>query len=262
MGSQQTTPINWYDQPIYYDIIFAPDTVRECDFIAAAWQKFGAGRLRRILEPACGSGRLVAELASRGHQVTGFDRNLHMLDFARDRLRQLGRRASLHQGELAAFDVGQNFDLAHCFVSTFKYLLTEADATSHLAHVAAALRPGGLYLLGFHLSDYAHPAGSRERWFGRRGDIDVACTIESRAPQRRQRLEAVRSRLLVRHGRRQQRLATDWQFRTYSVGQVRRLLRQVPSLSHLATFDFDYQIEQPQPFDGERLDCVLVLRQS
>src|ERR1044071_5424658 len=66
---------NCYDYPQYYDIAFQPYTRREADFIEAACGKYCSFDVRRILEPACGSGRLVTELAARGYQMTGFDLN-------------------------------------------------------------------------------------------------------------------------------------------------------------------------------------------
>jgi hypothetical protein len=53
---------------------------------------------------------------------------------------------------------------------------------------------------------------------------------------------------------------TSWTFRTYDVAQLKRLLRSVPELEHVATFDFTYDIEAPTALDGGYLDNILVLR--
>ena len=73
---------------------------------------------------------------------------------------------------MSAFETPGTFDLAHCLVSTFKYLLTEAAARAHLRSVARALRPGGVYALGFHLSPVRRPAQGPRAVDGRaqRGD--------------------------------------------------------------------------------------------
>jgi 2-polyprenyl-3-methyl-5-hydroxy-6-metoxy-1,4-benzoquinol methylase len=62
---------NCYDHPQYYDIAFQAYTEREADFVEAACRKYCRFDVRRLLEPACGSGRLVTELARRGYQMTG-----------------------------------------------------------------------------------------------------------------------------------------------------------------------------------------------
>lgn len=255
---------DWYEQPRDYDIVFNADTRKEADFLEALAARHGLGRAfergARVLEPACGSGRLVEELAARGQRVTGFDASASMLRYARERLARRGLRAKLVQARLEDFALRGPFELAHCLVSTFKYVLDETGARAHLAQVARALAPGGLYVLGFHLSDYADRRRTRERWQARRARVHVTCNIQSWPADRRTRLERVRSRLLVRGDGAPRRYETSWDFRTYDAAQFRRTLRSVPELEHLETFGFDYELARPLPFDGERLDCVLVLR--
>ncbi len=65
--------IDWYDTPRYYDIVFDAGTAVECDFLESMKRSYGLSRGNRVLEPACGSGRLVAEMARRGYAVSAFD---------------------------------------------------------------------------------------------------------------------------------------------------------------------------------------------
>ena len=74
MTARPYRSVDWYDLPRYYDIVFEADTRAEADFLEAMAERWGRGA-GRILEPACGSGRLVEEMARRGHAVTGFDTN-------------------------------------------------------------------------------------------------------------------------------------------------------------------------------------------
>jgi len=255
---------DWYEQPRDYDIVFDADTRKEADFLAAIAARHGLAKAfergARVLEPACGSGRLIEELAARGQRVTGFDASASMLRYARERLARRGLRARLLEARLEDFALRGRFDFAHCLVSTFKYVLDEAGARAHLECVARALEPGGIYVLGFHLSDYADRRRTRERWQARRGKVHVTCNIQSWPANRGTRLERVRSRLLVRGDGAPRRYETSWDFRTYDAAQFRRTLRSVSALEHLETFGFDYELARPLPFDGERLDCVLVLR--
>ena len=86
---------NWYDHPRYYDIAFRSETTPEADFIEAACRKYCPFRTHRLLEPACGTGRLVVELALRGYRLTGYDLSGPGLDYLRQRLarRASGRRS-------------------------------------------------------------------------------------------------------------------------------------------------------------------------
>ncbi len=271
MSPTSYATLDWYDSPRYYDIVFDVDTRREADFLEALYARHAvlprgargkrSGKRRgRVLEPACGSGRLVVELARRGWSVSGSDLSAPMLAYARERLREAGLSARLARADMADFRVRERFDLAHCLVSTFKYLLSEEDARSHLDCVARALRPGGIYVLGFHLSDYADRGCTRERWVGVRGGTHVVCNIQGWPADRARRLETVRSRLLVHENGRDLRSETTWQFRTYDARQVRGLLASVPALEHLATYDFTYDLAATRELDDRQLDMILVLR--
>ena len=78
--------LNWYDHPAYYDLAFRSETRLEADFIEAACRKYCPFAVQRLLEPACGTGRLVAELAARGYRVSGFDLSGPALAYLRRRL--------------------------------------------------------------------------------------------------------------------------------------------------------------------------------
>ena len=81
---------NWYDYPAYFDLAFRDETQPEADFIEAACRKYCDFPVRQLLEPACGSGRLIVELAKRGYELTGFDLNQSMLDYAERKLCRTG----------------------------------------------------------------------------------------------------------------------------------------------------------------------------
>ncbi|MDY7110382.1 MAG: class I SAM-dependent methyltransferase [Planctomycetota bacterium] len=253
-------PFDWYEDARYYDIIFDTDTRREMAFLEAAQQRYGLTRGRRMLEPACGSGRLVAAAAARGSRVTGFDISDGMLRFARQRLRARGLGARLVKAPMEDFSFREKFDIAHCLISTFKYLPSEETARAHLRCVAEALKPGGIYVLGLHLTDYADRSCAHERWVGRRRGVEVVCNIRSWPADRRRRTERVRSRLIVRQRGGERRLETEWSFRTYSLRQLKSLLRSEPRLERVATHDFHCEIDRPIAFDGSQLDNVLILR--
>ncbi len=189
---------DWYDYPQYYDIAFGSETRLEADFIEAACRKYCPFPARRLLEPACGTGRLVAELAGRGYRVAGFDLNPAVLRYARCRLARRGLAARVFPADMAGFRLGRPVDAAYCPVNTFRHLLTEQAARRHLECVAEGLRPGGIYVLGLHLlpPDAAEEDG--ERWTARRGQTQVTVTLRVIETDRRRRIEKLRVSLLVR----------------------------------------------------------------
>src|SRR5947199_10137840 len=86
MASSRILVANWFDYPQYYDIAFQAYTRQEADFIEAACRKYCPFAARRVLEPACGGGRLITELAARGYKMTGFDLSQPALSYLRRRL--------------------------------------------------------------------------------------------------------------------------------------------------------------------------------
>lgn len=263
MRRMPTEQRDWYDTPLYYDIVFDDGTVQEANFLEAASAKY-AGKGSRLLEPACGSGRLALEMARRGWEVSGFDGNAHMIEFARQRLTAAGLKARLWEDWLQSFAVPAGvkggFDLAHCLVSTFKYLHSEKDAVACLQRVATALRPGGLFFLGLHLTDYTVGKTEHERWVARRGPIEVICNTHTWPADRKTRLEPLRTRLKITDAGRTHTQETRWQFRTYNAAQLRALLRKVPEFEFVECYDFTYDLTAPRKLDDSYADVLLVLR--
>lgn len=257
---------DWYDNPLYYDIIFDADTEKEAAFLEALVERYAKGKSNvplRILEPACGSGRLLSSLAKRGHEVSGFDLNENMLAYAKDRLAEPSLEAELWHGRMEDFSAPKaKFDLAHCLVSTFKYVHTEEGAVSHLKRVAASLRKGGLYALGFHLTNYQHPHAEHERWVVERDGIHVICNTHTWPADRNTRREKMRTRLRITREEQTWIQETLWEFRTYNLAQVREMFDAVPEFACVACYGFTYEIDEPHPFEKSHFDTVFILQKQ
>ncbi|WP_327581724.1 methyltransferase domain-containing protein [Nonomuraea sp. NBC_00507] len=99
------------------------------------------------LDAACGTGRLAAYLASRGHQVLGVDSSPDMLARARERVPQ----GEFHLGDLRLLPVPDDaVDLVACSLA----LTHVAELDPVLTEFARVLRPGGHVVI----SDM-HPEG-------------------------------------------------------------------------------------------------------
>lgn len=252
---------DWYDSPRYYDLIFDEDSVNETDFLEALMWEHGVADTSRILEPACGSGRLISEFARRGYAVDGFDLNENMLQFAERRLVEDDLMAHLWVDPMQSFKTKKRYDLAHCLVSTFKYLQTEGDAVANLERVAACLNPGGLYVIGIHLSNYARTDYEHERWAVERDGLKVVSNTRTWPPDRKNRTEQLRNRLRVQHGSEAEKtLETNWQFRTYDAAELAALIAKVPAFEAVAFHDFNCDIGIERQLDDEYEDIVVVLR--
>ena len=260
MARSRVVEASWYDYPRYYDIAFRSETRLEADFFEAAFRKYCRFPVRRLLEPACGTGRLVAEMAARGYRMTGFDLSEPSLDYLRRRLSKKGFRARVFSADMADFRLAEPVDAAYCTFDSFRHLLTEQSARAHLQSVADSLRPGGIYILGFHLLPPDASEECTERWTERQGRTQVTATLRVLATDRRRRVETLRINLLARAGSNEVRLRDDFRFRMYTAAQFRRLLAKVPGLKLLDVYDFWYEIDQPLKLDNELSDAVFILR--
>ena len=256
----------WYDSPLYYDMVYEDYTKRETRFVHAAVKKYGKDFTLswKVLEPACGSGRLLESLAQLGHTVHGFDLNRNQVAYAKKRLRSWGLSAKVWRDTLQGFrapSVGE-YDVVHCFVSTFKYILKEKDAVSALRGMSTALRSGGLCLIGLHLTDYGKNPADYEKWVNRRRGIKVSSETWSAPASRRKRTEAMRTSMTITEKGKTRVEETLWDFRTYSVAELKALLAKVPSLELVACHDFNYNIKNKRRLNDAHADIVLVLRKK
>jgi hypothetical protein len=161
---------------------------------------------------------------------------------------------------MANFQLKQPVDCAFNTFSTFRHLLTETAAESHFRAVAAALRPGGLYLLGLHLLPPDAALECTERWRAERGKTKVVYTFRVTGTDLRKRFESIRVNLLVKRPQGNLKLLTEFNLRTYTARQLRSLLAKVPEFELLDVFDYNYDLTRPLRLNDELSDTILILR--
>lgn len=76
----------------------------------------------RILELACGSGRLAVRLAQAGYQVEGFDLSDEMLALAANHADDAQVNLPLYQGDMCDLSGLAKYDKITCFADSFCYL--------------------------------------------------------------------------------------------------------------------------------------------
>ena len=107
-----------------------------------------------VLDAGCGTGRVAIELAHRGFDVVGADLDPAMLDLAREKAPEL----AWLQGDLANTVVADSaghprrFDAVVAAGNVMIFLERGTEAAV-VANLATHLRPGGVLVAGFQLSD-------------------------------------------------------------------------------------------------------------
>ena len=251
-----------YDVPGYWDLAFSDETLPEADFLEAAAAEFSPRPVKSILELGCGGGRQTLEMSQRGYAVTAIDLNPSCVKWTQRRLQRRQLSTSVLCGDMADFSLAKSADMAHCLVNTFRHLTSEQTARKHLQCVAAALKPGGLYVLGFHLLPPDAAEIDCERWTIFKGTTRVTTTVRVLNFSRRSRIETVRFSLKVTTSRRIIRTSTDHRLRIYRADQFRGLLRTVPEFELIGVYDFCYDLSESLPLNDILGDAVFVLRRS
>jgi SAM-dependent methyltransferase len=248
-----------YDYPKYYDVLFGADCKAEYDFLRACFERYALRAVRRLFEPACGTGRLLVKLAKAGYEVSGNDLNPKAVAYSNARLARHGLAATAVVGDMADFRLRRKVDAAFNTINSFLHLDSETKAQSHLECVARALAKGGIYVLGFHLTPIRGKTWSGESWSARRGHLAVVSRMWSMGVDRRRRQERLGFTLDVCTPTRQFRLDDEFVFRTYTAAQFRRLVGRVAELEIVETYDFAYDVDHPIRVTAQSEDVVYVL---
>jgi SAM-dependent methyltransferase len=107
----------------------------------------GGRRSLRILEPFCGTGRILIPLALDGHTLVGLDQSKGMLARARAKIvrlpEQVQRRITLTQADVVSVRWPQEFDLVILGGNCFYELATPQEQEGCIQSAAAALNSGG-----------------------------------------------------------------------------------------------------------------------
>jgi SAM-dependent methyltransferase len=146
-----TADPNWFEG--FFDeeyLRFAVDrfpaeaTAAEVDFLVGA---LGLPAGSRVLDLACGHGRHSVELARRGFLVTGVDLSEPSLDLGQARATQAGVEVRFERADMRRIRFQEEFDAVINMFTAFGYFVDEADNSVVLERIAAALVPGGGFLL-------------------------------------------------------------------------------------------------------------------
>ena len=249
-----------YASPEIYDVAFGWDLALELDFLESCWAAHADGPVRRILEPACGTGRLLEALALRGYDVAGYDLSPEMVAFASRRLGAHGGRA--HRGDMATFRPPGRFDVAINLVNSIGYLLEDDQVLAHFERIAEALRPGGIYIAQFNYAGEPPELATFGPWGNRRQDLSTTLTWTVVREESAARRSHQHARITARRGKERLQIDEDHVLRLWTQEDVDALLARSPLVLEAVYHDrFDpFPIDVPRTGEYGNLYHVLARR--
>ncbi|HEY1068027.1 MAG TPA: class I SAM-dependent methyltransferase, partial [Pirellulales bacterium] len=215
----------------------------------------------RIFEPACGTGRLLYRFAEEGYAVSGCDLSEKAVAFCNERLKRKKQPETAFVGDMADFTLPEPVDLAFNMINSVRHLPSEKAAEAHIRCMANALAPGGLYVLGLHLTPApGEDSTEEESWHAARGALAVRSRLWTISVDRKARKERVGMTFDVTTPGKKFRLADEMDFRTYTAQQIKKLIGGCPDLEWVETYDFAYDLSKPVVIDRGTQDVVIVMR--
>jgi len=126
----------------YYDLLNNDVNYAEwAAFIDNMFKKYKTNDINLVLDLACGSGRMTAELVALGYDMIGVDISVDMLIEASKRVNTL-----LLNQDMRSFELYGTVDAVVCCLDSVNYLLTEAEVKKCFALVHNYLNPQGLFI--------------------------------------------------------------------------------------------------------------------
>lgn len=221
----------------FYDRLMQDvDYAARADYLLSLFDKHGE-KPKTVLDIACGSGSLCAELMRRGVDVIGVDASETMLAKAAAKVPD----ALLLCQDMREMDLYGTVDGAVCVLDSLNHLCRTADVAQVFRRTRLFVEPGGLLVFDVN-TPYKHREVLADRSFVAEEE-DVLCVWRNRYLPRSGEVEILLDFFVEQEDGRYERYWDTVRERAYSERTLRRLLAQT-GWETLAVYE-DMTIEPP-----------------
>lgn len=251
---------NWYNLPTYYDVSFSHEMQEELAFIMAVFSQDNSNK-KRLLEPACGTGRLIIPLCRKGFDCTGFDLNENALKYLDEKLKRNHLKANIFKSDMTKFKIPtKKYDGAFCTVDTFRHLLTDAQAKQHLINIAKSLKKNAIYILGLHLIPKQGITTKTSRWTSKRGQLTVNTSMALIEHDKRKRTETLKVTLNAKTKQKNHKYNSVYKLRTYKFSEFMKLIKSTQLFEIEGIYDYGYDLSHPLRINQSTDYAVFLLK--
>ena len=234
----------------------------EFEFLESCFEKHAEPVVESVFEPACGTGRLLFRFAKAGYGIAGNDLNAKSVEFCNRRLERHDLSGSVVVGDMTDFELAEPVHSAFNTINSFRHLMNQRQAMDHLKCMEKAICPGGIYVLGLHLSPLEGETCDGESWSASRGHLTVNSRLWLDERNLAERYEAYNMTFDVYTPTDQFQIRDQVRFRTYTAAQFTGMIDQLSHFDIEAVYDFSYEIDQAINLDEGHEDVVFVLKRN
>lgn len=194
----------YHDNVELYDIAFSWDINHEVDWLI---KRLGS-ECTSVLEPGCGSGRMLEAFAQRGIEIVGLDSSQEGIALAKKRIAALPK-ASAILADMTNFSLGRTFGGAICPINTLA-ILTPSELSQHLACMSRHLGANARYMVQLALRNpHEELTENSIEWEASRNDTGLRIKVSVEQVDNKKMRELHRFRITIVSGERAGEIIED-----------------------------------------------------
>jgi SAM-dependent methyltransferase len=168
----------FYTFPKYYDMAFSRDVDSDIKFFENCFHQYSDFNVKRVLEPACGTGIFLENLPRYGYSALGYDLSKDMVAYSKERLKNAGinqENAEVVLGDMKNLEFDSKFDAAFICINSLGYLNREEDINSHFNAMGNSIKKGGIYIIEISCKceDLANEKKPDDIWYVKEDGIEL-----------------------------------------------------------------------------------------
>ena len=256
----ETGEFELYNLPEIYDIAFSWDLSEEVRFFRRVFETHVPFPVKDVLEPACGTGRMLRALAGAGFKVTGYDDSPVMVRYAKDSIGEDGKNARVMHADMVSAEIPGKFDGAVNSINSIGYLHSNDKIVSHLRATGSTLREKGVYVVHLNFAHYGDlPDG--DHWTQERGGIRVSTSWRILNEDRESRLCHQVCTIVVERNGKTDRYEESHTLRLWLFSDLEKLARKSEAFEVAAIYGEDFEaLEDKEHVSGEHGNAYVILR--
>jgi SAM-dependent methyltransferase len=144
----------WFEDPNYLKVYSHRDETEAAQVIDLVERIIKPEKNSKILDLACGNGRVTNEFARRGYSLTGIDLSEQLLDLAKVKSLSSGLKIDFILTDMRNLNFQNYFDIIINIFTSFGYFKSDLENEKVISQVYRSLKKDGWFVFDFLNSKY------------------------------------------------------------------------------------------------------------